>query len=170
MDFAPSASWNSRSITHLANYPSRSLPMISSNESNSLNTIRVNSGETAETFKVGHVQCEYVAHAVHVHDGCHSRIVHLNSRDVVLHDNSSPLAINGFVVRQEDHARFDGPHLALCVGYGQAKAVAVPRACHGVPQLSNILMSVMKHGTLTGKLSERCIDDLVLGIGAPCHA
>src|SRR5664279_5223830 len=33
MDFAPSASWNSRSITHLANYPSRSLPMISSNES-----------------------------------------------------------------------------------------------------------------------------------------
>ena len=31
--FAPSASWNSRSITHLANYPSRSLPMISSNES-----------------------------------------------------------------------------------------------------------------------------------------
>jgi hypothetical protein len=27
------AFWNSRSITHLANYPSRSLPMISSNES-----------------------------------------------------------------------------------------------------------------------------------------
>src|SRR5271157_159440 len=33
MDFAPSAFWNSRSITHLANYPSRSLPMISSDES-----------------------------------------------------------------------------------------------------------------------------------------
>ena len=30
---APSASWNSRSITHLANYPSRSLPMNSSDES-----------------------------------------------------------------------------------------------------------------------------------------
>src|SRR5208283_5577929 len=33
MAFAPSASWNSRSITHLANYPSPSLPMISSDES-----------------------------------------------------------------------------------------------------------------------------------------
>src|SRR5208283_1766441 len=33
MDFAPSAFWNSRSITHLANYPSPSLPMISSDES-----------------------------------------------------------------------------------------------------------------------------------------
>src|ERR1035441_6143623 len=32
MAFAPSASWNSRSITHLANYPSPSLPMISSDE------------------------------------------------------------------------------------------------------------------------------------------
>src|SRR5664280_1615667 len=30
MAFVPSASWNSRSITHLANYPSPSLPMISS--------------------------------------------------------------------------------------------------------------------------------------------
>src|ERR1039458_256503 len=34
MVFALSASWNSRSITHLANYPSRSLPMNSSDESN----------------------------------------------------------------------------------------------------------------------------------------
>src|SRR5271157_2921007 len=33
MAFEPSASWNSRSITHLANYPSRSLPMNSSDES-----------------------------------------------------------------------------------------------------------------------------------------
>src|ERR1017187_9335643 len=33
MAFAPSASWNSRSITHLANYPSPSLPMIFSDES-----------------------------------------------------------------------------------------------------------------------------------------
>src|SRR5664280_248208 len=33
MAFVPSASWNSRSITHLANYPSPSLPMISSDES-----------------------------------------------------------------------------------------------------------------------------------------
>src|SRR5271157_3632908 len=33
MAFAPSASSNSRSITHLANYPSPSLPMISSDES-----------------------------------------------------------------------------------------------------------------------------------------
>src|SRR5271165_770401 len=33
MAFAPSAFWNSRSITHLANYPSPSLPMISSDES-----------------------------------------------------------------------------------------------------------------------------------------
>src|SRR5664280_3617778 len=32
MAFVPSASWNSRSITHLANYPSPSLPMISSDE------------------------------------------------------------------------------------------------------------------------------------------
>src|ERR1035438_7996133 len=32
MAFAPSASWNSRSINHLANYPSPSLPMISSDE------------------------------------------------------------------------------------------------------------------------------------------
>src|SRR5271166_5371979 len=32
MAFAPSASWNSRSITHLANYPSPSLPMISSDQ------------------------------------------------------------------------------------------------------------------------------------------
>ena len=32
MAFAPSASWNSRSITHLANYPSPSSPMISSDE------------------------------------------------------------------------------------------------------------------------------------------
>src|ERR1035438_5574121 len=36
MAFAPSASWNSRSITHLANYPSPSLPMIFSDESKSL--------------------------------------------------------------------------------------------------------------------------------------
>jgi hypothetical protein len=36
MVFAPSASWNSRSITHSANYPSRSLPMNSSDESKSL--------------------------------------------------------------------------------------------------------------------------------------
>src|SRR6516162_7095632 len=34
MDFAPSAFWNSRSITHLADYPSPSLPMIFSDESN----------------------------------------------------------------------------------------------------------------------------------------
>src|SRR6516162_1448292 len=33
MAFAPSASWNSRSITHLANYLSPSLPMIFSDES-----------------------------------------------------------------------------------------------------------------------------------------
>src|ERR1039458_3790942 len=33
MAFAPSASWNSRSITHLANYPSLSSPTISSDES-----------------------------------------------------------------------------------------------------------------------------------------
>src|ERR1019366_4984578 len=32
MAFAPSASWNSRSITHLANYLSRSLPMNSSDQ------------------------------------------------------------------------------------------------------------------------------------------
>src|ERR1035441_4811229 len=36
MAFAPSASWNSRSITHLANYPSPSLPMIFSDESHLL--------------------------------------------------------------------------------------------------------------------------------------
>src|SRR5712691_10824715 len=34
MAFVPFASWNSRSITHLANYLSRSLPMNSSDESN----------------------------------------------------------------------------------------------------------------------------------------
>src|SRR5713226_4410248 len=34
MAFAPSAFWNSRSITHLANYLSPSLPMNSSDESN----------------------------------------------------------------------------------------------------------------------------------------
>src|SRR6266404_2388358 len=33
MAFVPFASWNSRSITHLANYLSRSLPMSSSDES-----------------------------------------------------------------------------------------------------------------------------------------
>src|SRR6516165_9897874 len=33
MAFAPSASWNSRSITHLASYLSPSLPMIFSDES-----------------------------------------------------------------------------------------------------------------------------------------
>src|SRR5712691_6214609 len=33
MAFVPFASWNSRSITHLANYLSRSLPMNSSDES-----------------------------------------------------------------------------------------------------------------------------------------
>ena len=33
MAFAPSASWNPRSITHLANYPSLSSPTISSDES-----------------------------------------------------------------------------------------------------------------------------------------
>src|SRR6267378_5453604 len=36
MAFAPSAFWNSRSITHLANYLSPSLPMNSSDESNDL--------------------------------------------------------------------------------------------------------------------------------------
>src|SRR5271165_1915017 len=39
MAFAPSASWNSRSITHLANYPSPSLPMIFSDESVYIGTI-----------------------------------------------------------------------------------------------------------------------------------
>src|SRR5664280_1533345 len=39
MAFAPSASWNSRSITHLANYPSPSLPMIFSDESEKKNEI-----------------------------------------------------------------------------------------------------------------------------------
>src|SRR5258707_81699 len=41
MAFVPFASWNSRSITHLANYPSRSLPMNSSDESNSKTGERV---------------------------------------------------------------------------------------------------------------------------------
>jgi hypothetical protein len=43
MDFAHSASWNSRSITHLANRPSRSLPANSSDESLFSNGVRASS-------------------------------------------------------------------------------------------------------------------------------
>jgi hypothetical protein len=47
MAFAPSAFWNSRSITHLANYLSPSLPMNSSDESKYL---RMSAEELWELF------------------------------------------------------------------------------------------------------------------------
>src|ERR1039458_9130801 len=55
MAFAPSASWNSRSITHLANYPSPSLPMIFSDESYFHDDKSGKSKQIILSVKSGHV-------------------------------------------------------------------------------------------------------------------
>ncbi len=136
----------------------------------SLKAVRMDSDKAAETAEIQHVQCKDVTHAVDVHRGGQPCIVDLNAQDAVLQDNSPPLTINRIVVGQESHASLDCAYFALGIGNGQTKAVAVERAGHGVPKLSDILMRVMQNGALTGELSERCIYDLVLGIGASRHA
>ena len=61
-------------------------------------------------------------------------------------------------------------YFALGIGDGQTKTVVIERARHGIPKLSDILVGVMQNGALTGELSERCVYESVLGIGAPRHA
>jgi hypothetical protein len=129
----------------------------------------MDSDETAEAAEIRYIQCKDVAHAVNVHRGSQARIVNLNSQDAVLHDNSSPLSINCVAIGQEDHATLDCAHFAFGIGNGQTEAVAIERARHGIPKLSDILMRVVKNRALTCELSERCVYELVLGIGAPGH-
>jgi hypothetical protein len=105
-------------------------------------------GETAETFKVGHLQREYMAHTVNAHGGGQSRIVHLNTHYLVPDDNPAPLSINGFTIWQKTHADLDCTHLTFSLGHRQTKTIALLRARHYVPKLSDVLVGIVKNCAL----------------------
>ncbi len=105
-----------------------------------------------------------------IHSSGQARIVYLNAQDAVLYNDPPPLSIHELAIRQEDHSSLNCTYFALSIGHCQTKAVPVERARHSIPKLSDILMGVMKNGALAGELSEGCVYDLVLGIGAPRHA
>jgi hypothetical protein len=44
------------------------------------------------------------------------------------------------------------------------------RARHCIPKLGNILVRVVENRALRSKPRKRCVDELVLRIGSPCHA
>ena len=64
------------------------------------NAFRTHCGETLEPAEICHVHGEYVVDSMHVHCRRQTRVVHLHSRDAVLHDNSLPFPVNGLAVRQ----------------------------------------------------------------------
>jgi len=127
----------------------------------------MDSGEAGEAAEIGDVQREYVIHVVHIHGRRQPRVVHLNSRDAVLHDNSSPLSVDRIVVRQETHTSLYPLHYEVGICDSQTQAIPNYGPRHRVPQLRNILMSVEKSSPLFGKTGESSVHEHVLGIGAP---
>jgi hypothetical protein len=96
--------------------------------------------------------------------------VYLNSRDAVLHDDSSPLPIDSFTIRQETHAGLDHANLSLGFSDGQTKTIARDGPSHCIPKLSDILVRIMKSRALHGESSESCINEFMLGVEASGNA
>jgi hypothetical protein len=113
-----------------------------------MDVARMHGGKSTEPAEVRHIQREDVAYAMHVHGRRQSRVVHLNTQDAVLHNNSPPFPVNGFAVRQNGHTGLDCSDLALSLGNGQSKPVAGKRARHRIPEFSNILVGVMESNAL----------------------
>jgi hypothetical protein len=106
-----------------------------------------------------------MAHAMHAHGSGQPRVVHLNTHHAVLYDNRTPFSIDGLAIRQKAHTSLDCTYLALGFGDGQAEPIADQRTRHCVPKLSNILVRVVENCAMAGESSERCVYELVLGIG-----
>src|SRR5258708_36282160 len=104
---------------------------------------------------------------MNLHHRSQAGIVNLNALDAILHNNSPPLSINRYTVRQESHTGLDSPDFALGLRDRQSETVAGHRTCDRVPKFSDILVCVMKHSALTGESNQRCIDQMVLRIAAP---
>jgi hypothetical protein len=60
--------------------------------------VGMQSGETSEAAEICDVQCKYVIHVVHIHGRRQPCVVHLNSRDGILDDNSPPLPVDRLVL------------------------------------------------------------------------
>ena len=69
--------------------------------------------EPGKTAEIGNIQRKYLADTMLVHRCGQSGIVHLNSRDVVLHNDFSPLSVHFLAVCQQTHPCFDYLHFPL---------------------------------------------------------
>jgi hypothetical protein len=122
--------------------------------------------QASEAAEICDVQRKYVVHVMHIHGRRQPRVVHLNSRNAGLHDNSTPLSVDRIVVRQETHTDLYPSHYEVGICGGQTQAIPSCGTCHRVPQLRDILMRVEKSRTLPGKTGKRSVHEFVLGIGA----
>src|SRR5258708_3776135 len=104
---------------------------------------------------------------MYIHGCSQPGVVHLNSRDAVLHNNSAPLPVNRIVVRQESHAYLYRSHHEVGVADRQTQAIANDWPGHRVPQFGDILMRIEESRALSRKLGKGGVNELVLGIGSP---
>src|SRR5664279_4764763 len=126
--------------------------------------------DASEAGEICGIESEDVAHSVDVHRCCQARIKHLNTQNTVLYNDPPPYPINAFTIWQETHSGLDGRYLAFRLGHRQAESIVGERAGHGVPKLSDVLVSIVKDRALRGKARERRVHQRVLRIAAPRHS
>jgi hypothetical protein len=123
-------------------------------------------GKAAETHEICRVQGQDMGHTVDIHRCREAGVVHLNTQHSVLDDDSPPLPIDSFAIRQQGHSCFYQTHFTFCFGEGQPKTVASDRASHHVPKLGDVLVGVVQNRALSLKTGKSCIDELVVRVGA----
>src|SRR2546430_15256108 len=107
----------------------------------------MNGLDSRKASKVSVVECQYSFDAVHPHRGGQPRIVNLNSRNIVSHDQSPPFLMHRQTVGQQSEPFFKEFGPPVCFPGRKAVAVTVKRTGAGIPKFADILRRVAQHVT-----------------------
>jgi|SRR5580698_4369763 hypothetical protein len=89
--------------------------------------------------KVVLVECENMSDAVHPHSSDQSRVVDLNARDIVGHEQLAPLMVDRRTIGKQTQIFFKKLRASISLGRSQPLSVAIKRAGAGIPEFCNVL-------------------------------
>ena len=101
------------------------------------------------------------------HSGGQPCVMHLNAADGMGHNETPPFVVDGFVIRQEDHALFYRADFPVRVRRRQAETVPVRRPRSYLPELGYILVRVVQNGPASDSLARATIHNGVVRVIAP---
>ena len=105
----------------------------------------MNSLNSAVAFEVRIVECENRLDAIDMHCSNQARVVNLDARDVMRHQQLAPFFVNRESIRKQPEFFLEKNGAAVRLVRRETVAIAVNRTRTGVPKLCNILGGLAKN-------------------------